>query len=724
MAPRFLTLLSFVAGALLAVGQPAAGQLPFRESVSINVDSQVVRTIETAREHVVQRQWSEAIPILQQIAESRTSSLISMEPGRYTNTSDYCHLLISLLPDDGLVAYRKQIDPRFRQRFEAARERLDEVELAAIVRAAFNSSYGDDALLLLADLKFERGRFASARQCLELLLPAINEAAESDGPAPQATTDPLAGAFLEYRDSDVSPESVLARLVLCSIFEGDRKRAEFELNAFAKLHPDAVGHLAGREGSYVEILQGVFAESSNWPPVNSQPSATFGGSPSRNPAPVERLRPTELLWRRSIPVSPFDGPLVRPLLRNEHPWSLHPIAVDGRVYVQNSQSILSFDLETGHPAWSDNATDSPVLYPSSAPQITRAYEPDTGVPAFTLTAADGRLFARLGAPFLRKSANEMRTASEIVALDIADREGQLDLRVTADQIDDHTSSPQATSWSFEGTPVVSEGRLYVSARQGAPEDLSVIACFDAEDRKLIWKTQVAASLGNLPDHFNLLGTNLLTLEDGRLFLTTGTGAIAAIEAETGRILWVVTYESAEVEALGSLSDPRRFGLTPCLVTQGIVFAAPVDSDVLFALEATTGRLVWSRRLSEPVHHLLGARNGKLFVSGRFLAAFDLQTGQPAWSQRVVFSNRSGGMPFRAAMTQTEIIWPSGDELFYVDQSDGTINDRIHLRKAFGIPAGNVLIAGEKLILAQPDQLVVLTGDSRNVDQNSVLRLAD
>ena len=80
---------------------PAVG--PFRESVAIHVDSRVVRSIETAREHLAQQQWSEAIPILQQVIESRESSLISTEPGRYINSADYCHLLISLLPEDNTL---------------------------------------------------------------------------------------------------------------------------------------------------------------------------------------------------------------------------------------------------------------------------------------------------------------------------------------------------------------------------------------------------------------------------------------------------------------------------------------------------------------------------------------------------------------------------------------------------------------------------------------------
>ncbi len=38
--------------------EPLAAAGPFRESVAIHVDSRTVRSIETAREHLSQRQWS------------------------------------------------------------------------------------------------------------------------------------------------------------------------------------------------------------------------------------------------------------------------------------------------------------------------------------------------------------------------------------------------------------------------------------------------------------------------------------------------------------------------------------------------------------------------------------------------------------------------------------------------------------------------------------------
>ncbi len=701
-----------------AAQRPVQADGPFRESVAIHVDSRVVRSIETAREHLAQQQWPEAIPILQQVIESRESSLISIEPGRYINSADYCHLLISLLPEEGLAAYRQQIDPRFQERFNRARATLDEAELSAIVRSALNSSFADEALLLLADLKFERGEYSAAREYLELLVPP-----GSNRPAPSSLveTEERQGtpeeSFLTVRDAGLPRELILSRLILCSIFEGDRQRAELELQTFASWYLKATGRLAGRDGLLVEILQTELQNSSAWGSVVNQPGLTFAGRPSRNPLPVEAIRPHRIVWQRPVHPSPFRGPAVRPLLTREQPLALHPVVVDGRVFVANSSSVFAFDLKTGRPAWAAADSDDAIIF-TLGDERAALHRPDTGVPSFPLSVANGRLFARLGPPIFRKSPFETHAVSAIVALDIGQREGQLALRITSNQIEvrakpaqaagvQFEKSPEATTWSFEGPPVASDGKLFASLRQGSPEDRTVVVCFDDRDGSLVWKSDVTANLTNLDDHFNLLGTNLLTHDNNRLFLSTGTGAIVALDAEAGRILWVVTYESQEPENLNSFSDSRRTGLTPCLSAHGIVFVAPPDSDLLFALEAATGRLVWNRRSSNQPRHLVGVQHGLLFVAGDSLQALDLLTGIPAWPQAASFSDHAGQAFGRPVLTHNEIIWPLHDELLYVDQISGAINDRVSLRQAFGITAGNLLVHDDYLIVAQPDSVIVL-----------------
>ena len=144
----------------------------FREAVSVDVETQVVKTLETAREHIIEGQWEPAVAILQELINSSGDTLIPVEPGRYSNTGDYCHLLISQFPTAGLTAYRNRVDAQAKEWFEAGRQSFDESLLLRVVDSEFNSTYGDDALWLLGEVAFERGRYALARQYWSLLVPS------------------------------------------------------------------------------------------------------------------------------------------------------------------------------------------------------------------------------------------------------------------------------------------------------------------------------------------------------------------------------------------------------------------------------------------------------------------------------------------------------------------------------------------------------------------------
>ena len=109
----FLTVLGFAVAAVAALSTAATQdgvRRVFRESVSVTTDAQVVKRIGTARDHLAEKEWGEAVPILQRIIETRGDALLPLETGRYGNAADFCHLLISRLPPEGLAAYRERVD--------------------------------------------------------------------------------------------------------------------------------------------------------------------------------------------------------------------------------------------------------------------------------------------------------------------------------------------------------------------------------------------------------------------------------------------------------------------------------------------------------------------------------------------------------------------------------------------------------------------------------------
>ena len=682
----------------------------FREAVSVDVETQVVKTLETAREHIIEGQWEPAVAILQELINSSGDTLIPVEPGRYSNTGDYCHLLISQFPTAGLTAYRNRGDAQAKEWVEAGRQSFDESLLLRVVDSAFNSTYGDDALWLLGEVAFERGRYALARQYWSLLVPS--SAPQNVGAAGQDASETAAlkqTGYLTYPDPSVSREEVLARLVLCSIFEGDRARAFSELVVCRTQFPDASGTIAGRTGKLVDILSDTLMGSDTWPrgePV-SDVSLVPGGSLNRSDLLKPNAKTDRLVWRRSLPRNRFTGPMSRAAMEMESPPPFFPLVSGDSVYISGPESVFAFDAATGRPKWPIGNNDEGRIYTNILERPVMPHLPSAGLAWYTLCVSDGRLYARMGPPVMRRSRNEGNTFSEIVGLDIAEREGELVFHVTSDVLDPEAESPEATSWSFEGSPLVSNGRVYVSARRGFPEDETLVACFDADSSRLLWRRRVCASLKSSSDRFNLIGQNLLTLGDGRLFLTTGTGAIAALDAEDGRLVWVVTYQSGSDETAHELSDPRRHGLAPCVFHRGVVYAAPDDANLLLALDATTGQPVWRQRFADRVLQIIGVVDRRLILCGQSVWAVDTGTGQPAWPEKIGFADPAGRGYGRPALSQDFLYWPTRDEILRIDHRSGRIAGRILLREDFGLSGGNLVIANERLLIAQTDGLVAL-----------------
>lgn len=682
----------------------------FREAVSVDVETQVVKTLETAREHVIEGQWEPAVIILQELIDSHADTLVPAEPGRYANTGNYCHLLISQLPSAGLEAYRSRVDAQAREWFESGQKNLDESPLQRIVDSAFNSSFGDDALWLLGELAFERGQYALARQYWSLLVPSP-PAGTSDVPGRQVQEEAPSQQFiyLTYPDPAVSIPEVLARLVLCSIFEGDGDRARRELTVFRQRFAVATGELAGRTGTFAEILSDVLAESENWSGDRRHSSVLVapGGRPDRNAELKPEPRPERLLWKRRLPGNRFEGPASRPAMETERPSPCFPLVVDETVFVCGPDSVFAFDLATGNARWPIDEQGDARIYTNLLERPVMPHLPSAGVAWYTLCVSDGRLYARMGPPVVRRSRNEGNTFSEIVGLDIAEREGELAFHVTSDVLDPDAESPEATSWSFEGTPIVSGGRVYVSARRGFPEDEILVACFDADSSRLLWKRRVCASLRSPSDRFNLIGHNLLTLGDGRLYLSTGMGAIAALDTSDGRLIWMVTYQSNDDETTHELSDTRRHGLTPCVFYRGIVYVAPGDSKLLLALDATTGRPVWRQSCPDQILQMAGVADGRLILCGQSVWAVDTGTGQPAWPEKVGFADPAGRGYGHPALSHDFLYWPTRDEILRIDHRSGRVAGRILLRQDYGQSGGNLVIADGRLLIAQPDGLVAL-----------------
>jgi outer membrane protein assembly factor BamB len=622
------------------------------------------------------------VETLRQVMESHGGKMIPLTRTRYINVADYCHIQTASLPAEALALYRQRVDPLAQQWYDEAMARRSAARLAEIVEKMFCSSVADDALLALGEMELERAHHGAARRCWERLievpparipaarfeavrasadLPAEQKAllekwyvgdhqaengqaengAQSeyyqlrgDEPVPDDATQALVQFWktwqfvsnhLAYPGTTLPLADIRARLVLVSILEGSLTRAREELQAFARLHPEAQGRLAGRQAKYVDTLEALLTSAEYWPDAApSEDWTTFAGSPSRTKVAPRSLDLGGQAW------GPID--LGDPLAANgansrayslrrigedaQRLLSYHPLVVGDLVLLNNQSQIFAFNANTGEPAWAGDPerprgeifADKGGLAAAGRTNI------GLGVPRFTMTSCDHKLFARMGSQVTsRPLESSDRGGGYVVCLDLA-AQGRVAWRIPRED----EKSADDEKWSFEGSPLVDGENVYIAMRKSDIRPQAHVACFDAQTGRRRWRTLVCAAETPGGGQAEEISHNLLTLDQGTLYYNTNLGAVAALAARTGRMQWASLYPRAK--KAGPDGQDKRTAhfyrdLNPCIYYRGTLLVAPADCESLFALDAGSGEMTWETQLPEDVVYLLGVGHGNLLASG-------------------------------------------------------------------------------------------------------------
>lgn len=597
---------------------------------------------------------------------------------------------IALLPRTVRQEIARRVEAEARQLFERGRETRSPVPLRRLVAEVGWSRHGDPALDLLGDLAFERGDFDEALAYWRRLT------------APVENVVSAAAAVDRVR--------VRAKQILALAFMGQFTEAGEALDEFARWHHEASGHLAGRDGPYVQTLrhtlaalrrQGPFADQEGWP--------TFGGGPSRSRVlmrcPTPALWEDGPTWRVKLPVVPGLEPPPAPT-PPEWRAAFHPVIAGGQVLFADARAVVSHDLRTGKQVFRYE------LPAPKAPQgVGIVTSPDVHRPRrprFTLTVADGCVYARLGA--LSLGPQPPRAGAEpsyLVCLGLGGQgevPGRERWRIPAQTEDGQPAF-------FEGTPLVRDGHVWIAvSRVSGRRTLTALACYDGRGHRRWWHElcETPEFEENVSPRFR---QHLLTWADGLLVYCTHAGAVVAVDPWTGQPAWALRYPSRG--PLTADDEPSPRDLAPCLYAEGRLLVAPLDSGVLYGLDAATGRVVWEQEALEVVH-LLGAARGRAFVATRDgVQALALVTGRLIWRQPA-----GGRLPNlgRGLLAGDWLLWPTRDPKLPLraltqahgqqraeDGISGPFFDPTQLRI---LPAGNMVFGAGCLAIAGTDELVV------------------
>lgn len=714
--------------------------------------------LENARQLLAQKEYDEAVEAIRRVLENDGGRLIPVKakvnlPTWHVPVREYCHWRLAALAfeaPEALAAYRRLVDPLAERWLKEGREQHQPALLRRVVDEAWASRWGDDAALALGDEALSRGDLITARYWwhrtglnfkLVGVMPNFNEA---DVPR---EIGPI------YPDSDLRPADVRARMVLATILAGDAEHIAMELKRFREQHATDEGAIAGRRGNYVELLTALSEQAKSWPaPQRPLVPVTWGGTAERNGVYLSPPDPAgKPLWTATLPRLTSDRDVIGAgrLRAADDMKSLaayYPsiwkndllIRADSR----GESYLAAFDLTTGAIRWR-------VGYPRSATTQSEAPTDDgtlgeindthsdlarhVGVARYTVTVSGDKAFARMGSSV---TIPRSRRVERLLAKDQGWLLG-VDLAAEGKPLSGFPIRPESSEWSFEGAPLVQDGALYVAMRhvEGSRSQI-YISCFelattyvpsndDQDDPRpagrLRFRTRIASTAtlggGNLDEISGLL----LTIAHGHVYCNTNAGAIGCVEAGTGKLKWVVTYPRSLFRRDEASGDSTFFrDLNPCLAANGLIIVAPQDCDRILALDALSGQVRWQAAAGTATDAttLLGVRNNTLIAAGDRIYWFDANTGRQLTQYPAGRPDATSAAPSPRGLGQGVIVgeqvwWPTRENILIFSTQParrGTewsppLLKEIQLVPR-GLTGGNLLIAGDKLVITTGTKLAV------------------
>lgn len=187
-------------------------------------------------------------------------------------------------------------------------------------------------------------------------------------------------------------------------------------------------------------------------------------------------------------------------------------------------------------------------------------------------------------------------------------------------------------WS---SPVLADGRIYLTSAAGEAEKTLHALCLDAADGRVLWDTEIfrpdAASLAAMHQKNSpASGTPIVTAD--RLYVHFGHMGTAALDL-AGKVVWRQT----------GLAYPPVHGTggSPLLVEGALVFSADGGQDpFVAALDAATGALRWKTprnttakrtfAFSTPLAITVDGATQIISPGAGFVGAYDAKDGRELW----------------------------------------------------------------------------------------------
>ncbi|MDZ4777106.1 MAG: PQQ-binding-like beta-propeller repeat protein [Alphaproteobacteria bacterium] len=348
---------------------------------------------------------------------------------------------------------------------------------------------------------------------------------------------------------------------------------------------------------------------------------------------MSAFRPIVMIAAAAALSACSSAPKVWPFGGSDAPTETAP--ADGRI------SILSFEQKLE----ADTALAGRTPYvppPSDVASWPQPGGPPDNAPAHANIAGDFSIVARRDVG--QGSSSNARISSPPVIADGKIFVFDADQRLSAFPLDgggriwSRDLSPRRgrDKNALGGGVAFADGKIFVTSGFG------FAAALDATTGAEVWRTNTQAPIHAAP-----------TVSGGRVFAVTNDSELLAFDATTGTVQW--THQA--------IAEPARILSASSPAVRGDLVVAPFASGEVVALLAANGRRLWVDALTRAgrltslsaINDIAGrpvALDGVVYAASHsgILAAIDQRTGQRIWARGL-------------ASTQTP--WVAGDTLFIV-----------------------------------------------------------
>jgi len=243
-------------------------------------------------------------------------------------------------------------------------------------------------------------------------------------------------------------------------------------------------------------------------------------------------------------------------------------------------------------------------------------------------------------------------------------------------------------------PVANENHLWLYA-------------LSAKDGSTVWKSYLCEDNNTSPSRFS---TVTLAVDGGEVYVSTGAGAVIALNTISGELRWAVAYTRSEEKHIRhtAFMDPyhrlKGWSRDTIVLGEQQLVVMPSDYTAMVCLDRATGEHQWEAKQTakendEPrsAAYSLGVTGGKLFVAGgNVLRRYGLDGGKFEWS---VSPENSYG---RGLLTKDLVFLPQ-DKRVLVYKTDATFRERRPFYFTPTLPhkdenVGNLFSDGERLYI--------------------------